>query len=1299
MNIAAIKQMLIGVVVSGLATVSAFAQFTPESTGTTPFGSYSGGAVDSVDMASGSLSIHIPLFSLPQKGKLALSFSLRLTPDPYTENITCNQKYAGCQAVYLPGSQLLSDMGETRNPIATGFPGIYWDQEIASLPLQAPTLENTYQWATGVPDGYSGNSDGEGGGYFNNEITSLETLAFFSDFSSIQDGGGQVHPMGFDSTNPHLLRALDGSGYTMGDIDSNTYQYTPPNSGPPYSFFSPSSAVFNKDGVVWTGLCGATGTASTLPAKALIDPMGNTIFCGQNEQMLDPVYHFPMPELIDSVQRHVPLGGWMTSTISGCPDLTSQIQDAGARSQPLVGSAIWTVPGPTGTASYTICYASVSFRTKFFGNLTDIWRSYYYYPPKLDGSSNSLLTGSAWFWDFTSDYGGNGTQIQSVVLPNGSYWGFIYDSGGVLTTHRTTDPIDPAFNNESYGSVVRLLLPAGGSISYTYATVTCWTCGNSSSDMPWMHLKRVVTSRTVTDSNGNVARWDYARNGTLPVIETGPAVNGVRSDTVHTFNCCSPGVLYETQTDQYQGLQSAGQLLKSTTTTYQYALDPQSVWHTAMTGAVDVLPHQVSEYVNGALQRQTTYGYQNLFRGVSLTCDLVEGQAGMDALAYGCTSQPRNVGHPSNAQIVYPEPTQVTVTGASGEVLSNRSTTYLFSQNSGYLNANLLDLPSETQMANSVGPSSDTRYYYDQPASLCSPSGQPGPYGNLTSVQQWSSTDSAWLPTSSTYNCQGMRSSTTDAMSNTTNIYYANSGIFPNKIQHPSTNGVAHIDYYAYDDNAGLVTSHTDWNGTGPGDAQHTATYLYDVMGRPTSARYPDGGGSSFCYTDIGGTGCSQSGPPYKAFSSQTIDSSKSRISVATYDGLGRVVKSVLTSDSAGADETDTTYDALGRVSGVSNPYRSTSDPTYGWTTYLYDALGRKTGQHQSDGVSILSWLYSGPTVTSTDEAGVQMQHTTDGLGRLTQVVELGTTASPLSLTTLYNYDTLGNLSTVSQNGGSGNTPRARNFSYDSLSRLLTSTNPETGTICYGQWSGSNCINGYDANGNLQYKTDARGVVTHYTYDNLNRLLSKTYPAGTASACYQYDSSSVAGAGGNLIGRLTNKWTQAGACPSPPSPPATPLTFRSYLSYDAMGRLLNERQCTRSNCGTTSYAPSYTYDLAGHIITHTNGTGAFTFTDSYDAAGRLASVVSNNTQYISNLFTVPTSVSVTPCNSTTSGQTQSGYSPAGGLMNATFGYYLQLNRGYDTRLRTVCETDIGNSVPAQTPGAATITILGSDQAH
>jgi YD repeat-containing protein len=237
-------------------------------------------------------------------------------------------------------------------------------------------------------------------------------------------------------------------------------------------------------------------------------------------------------------------------------------------------------------------------------------------------------------------------------------------------------------------------------------------------------------------------------------------------------------------------------------------------------------------------------------------------------------------------------------------------------------------------------------------------------------------------------------------------------------------------------------------------------------------------------------------------------------------DGLMRPVTSELTSDPAGADIVTTNYDALSRVATVTNPYRTTSDSTYGVTIYGYDAVGRKVIEVHPDGTK-RQWCYdnsaapavypslpqnisyaptcnprgvgSGEWVDISDENGNDWQEVSDGLGRMTHVIEPSGTSQSPTMDTDYSYDALDNLLQVIQNGQTGNTARVRTFTYDNLSRLITSTNPETGTVCYGVWSGSNCVNGYDYNGNLLFKTDARGITIAYGYDTLNRLISKGY--------------------------------------------------------------------------------------------------------------------------------------------------------------------------------------------------------------
>jgi len=264
-------------------------------------------------------------------------------------------------------------------------------------------------------------------------------------------------------------------------------------------------------------------------------------------------------------------------------------------------------------------------------------------------------------------------------------------------------------------------------------------------------------------------------------------------------------------------------------------------------------------------------------------------------------------------------------------------------------------------------------------------------------------------------------------------------------------------------------------------------------------------------------------------------------------------------------------------------------------------------------------------------------------------------------------------LLSVTQYGGPYGTAgyRYRSFTYDSLSRLQTAANPETGTICFGQWSGSNCTGGYDPNGNLIYKTDARGLTTHDTYDPLNRLVSKTYPSdttGTAISCFQYDTSPcplpTGVTNGYLVNRLTNAWTQhTGTSCTGTTPYFAPvtnsfLTLKSILAYDTMGRPIasGQEQCVGSQCSNLlPWSLSMAYDLAGNMTSLTNsggapqggnqlGTGPLTLTTYFDSASRpcLTTSTSGNSgwsAYPANLFQVNPSTS-TP-----------GYAPFAGLQN------------------------------------------------
>ncbi|HEX8140050.1 MAG TPA: hypothetical protein VF544_20985, partial [Pyrinomonadaceae bacterium] len=344
----------------------------------------------------------------------------------------------------------------------------------------------------------------------------------------------------------------------------------------------------------------------------------------------------------------------------------------------------------------------------------------------------------------------------------------------------------------------------------------------------------------------------------------------------------------------------------------------------------------------------------------------------------------------------------------------------------------------------------------------------------------------------------------------------------------------------AYDFSSGLVTSTTDANG------QLTAYEYNDALNRLKKVTRPSGGGSTtYDYGDTPGNLFIQT--------KTALDASRFLTSTKYFDGLGRSVRAVQ-SEGATSIFTDTIYDVMGRVWKVSNPYR-TGTPLL--TVNAYDKLGRIISLTTPDGAQVLTAYNAVPGSTATgmpvmvtDQAGRKRGSMTDALGRLIQVVE---DPQGLNHLTNYEYDVLGNLRTVSQG------EQTRSFNYDPLSRLQSASNPESGTISYQ----------YDDNGNLVLKVDARGVRTLYTYDDMNRVLSRRYendPASTPGVFYYYDAQALPGGApdfdrgfskGRLVATLYgNALDAAGNNLS---------TMGTYLGYDALGRV--KRSIQRTNDG------------------------------------------------------------------------------------------------------------------------------------
>jgi RHS repeat-associated protein len=456
----------------------------------------------------------------------------------------------------------------------------------------------------------------------------------------------------------------------------------------------------------------------------------------------------------------------------------------------------------------------------------------------------------------------------------------------------------------------------------------------------------------------------------------------------------------------------------------------------------------------------------------------------------------------------------------------------------------------------------------------------------------------------------------TDPNSNTTTYTYdpTFAGAFVTKTQLPDTSTPSlahHITQDWYDFDTGLVAWHEDENS-------EKTSYSYDSMERVQTITPPSAGGVvTFYYNDTPGS--------LSVERTEQIDSSRQATEYALYDGLGREIsRSTANDESTPWDKVDTCYDVRGLKSFVSYPYQTS---TYNAArvcsgagdSYSYDALKRPLSVTHSDSSSV-AYSYTGAVSSVTDESGFQHITQVDGLGRKLSVCEVTSTAltvgsgptpaacgqniAATGFLTTYQYDGLDNLISVSQ--GSLN---PRTFTYDSLSRLITATNPESGTTCYGTWSGSTCVTGYDFNGNLLKRTKPAPNQTGSTtitatmkYDALNRLYNETYSDGTTPAVtMNYDETSAMGqALTNTTGRRSSEYTGASTAPA----------SQTAFSYDNMGRVLNDYQCTPKNCGTRNFPFAYSYDLLGNSTSYGNGNGT-TFTASFNRDSRLTQITSN----------------------------------------------------------------------------------------
>jgi RHS repeat-associated protein len=460
---------------------------------------------------------------------------------------------------------------------------------------------------------------------------------------------------------------------------------------------------------------------------------------------------------------------------------------------------------------------------------------------------------------------------------------------------------------------------------------------------------------------------------------------------------------------------------------------------------------------------------------------------------------------------------------------------------------------------------------------------------------------------------------------------------FPTKVINP----LGHTSYTQFDYYLGQPVNGEDANGV------ISSGSFNDQLDRPTQVRRAAGttkeNQTTFAYDDTNRT----------VTTSTDRDTLGDNVFVGKilYDQIGRIIQSQRYEGGSNYIVVETQYDALGRAYKTSYPYRPWQSQTAVWTTQAFDALGRVTSVTTPDNAAVIK-SYSGNTVTFTDQAGKMRKSVTDALGRLTDVYE---DPNGVNYQTSYLYDVLDNLVKVTQGS------QQRFFMYDSLKRLIRARNPEQNTLASLNLSDSVTSNSawstafqYDAGGNLTQKTDARGVVSAYTYDALNRNTTVDY-SDTASInpdVTRFYDGAIKG-----IGRFWYFY-RGGDFSAGSTVEATAID-----NYDALGRPLVKRQISKLN-GTwsTTYQTSRTYNLAGGVTSQTYPSG-HTVTYTYDAAGRTSSFSGYLGDGVNRTYA-----------------TNISYSPFGGLTREQFGtntplyhksFYNIRGQLFDTRVSSV----------------------------
>jgi RHS repeat-associated protein len=947
-------------------------------------------------------------------------------------------------------------------------------------------------------------------------------------------------------------------------------------------------------------------------------------------------------------------------------------------------------------------------------------------------TTESIAVHTAFNQQYSTEYNGNITVIQSIALPDGTTYQFGYDSG-------TT--------SGHYGEITSIALPTLGTINYSYSVFldalskkNRWVTQRTSGGGTWSYTPGNANTSaktqqvTVTKPSGDYKTYTFSlNNGAWKNSVAYSSGTTVTDNWDTSIPCTTPP-----NAPPCTGSASIRKLNETTSLPGPNGTINQTKQFT-YSGTVSSLPVTIKEwnYYSGSLptnpSRITNITYTYFSRPTSVILTDGTGATKLKETDYGYDEAGGLVAGPS--PVSQHDPTFDTSKTTRG----NRTSIKQWTSGSSFITTATLTYDTTGQMVqakdanNNPTTFSYTDCFYND--------------GNPVTSYTAPTPTNAYLTTTTLANSKTMQA-----------CYYFGTG----KTALTKDQNTATTSYHFLDS-----------------DDRPTTTYLPIgwVMNSYTSATVLD------TYLGI------------QATTPTTVCASASscRHGESVKDTLGRPIDQILVNDPDGQTTVQTDYDTNGRVLDTSHPYRSTSDPTYGLETVYYDNQDRPVAVKHPDG-NVSSTVYGsavpgaggkttqlcgsncnlGYPVLTTDEAGKVRQVWTDAFGKTVEVDEpaagshpgtstgtitftgseqlgnacpnsppyncpvydggyftatiagntyqagygqgsttsslatalasaigsnpnaiatatssggvvtitakynyplsvvlsswssayfsspsysasaSGFTGNPLPLstptTTYYQYDLLGNLTLVSVISA---TECNRNYTYDTLSRMLTATEPEPGngsgtcplnsthTTTYSYLtSGSLACSGDPSK--VCLRTDGRPTTTTYTYDTLNRPTGMTYSDSTPSVTYYYDqatynSLTITNGAGRRTGMSDGSGTTA-------------------WSYDPNGNVLIEKRTVTAVSPSVTKTTTYAYNGDNSLKQLTYPTGRVVNFTVSNAERTTAAVDNNGTQYA----IAPSSGAM--------------YAPPGGLASAVYGKGGSFNgitetRSYNNRLQ------------------------------